>query len=640
MDLLGFELDILTIIVFVPLIGAAVVGMVPAGNARMARWLALLFSGSVVIPSIVVFVEALNADLGMNEYVYQSSTEWFSLIGSSWHVGVDGISAPMILLTALLSPLAIAIAFEHDDRANIIMALFLLLQSTMFGVFVTLDMLVFFLFYELGLVPMYFIIYLWGGENRRLAARKFFLVTMFAGLGLLLSIQLVAVAVGQEVGQGITFDIPTWQATWPQMGVVGDTEILGIAASGLKWFALLGFTIAFAIKIPVWPLHTWLPDAHTEAPTAGSMILAGVLLKLGAYGFLRVVIPIFPLEWVQERSLFLPGADIQFLDFQFTQLFALLATLSIVFGAFSAWGQDDFKKLVAYSSVNHMGFVAMGLAVFAAVYGANYALSLDDRPDLVASAVGQSIQQADVDDFGDGRALADLTSAEQGQIALLKLQNLKTDEEQGFEDIVFTCGEVTFANAGTCAIEAFPRITGDQQNAIVAGNGAVMQMFNHGLSAAGMFLLVGALYHKAHTRDLRRFGGLWHTIPIYGAVLVFMSMASLGLPGLNGFIGEYLVVAGSFPVQGFEWYILISMIGLLITGAYILKGLQKVLHGPPNPEWQHYHEHHHSLEISWREGVVVAPLMILIFVTGVFPNWILPVINDSVSAMFTAFVGG
>ncbi|MFP4322739.1 MAG: NuoM family protein, partial [Anaerolineales bacterium] len=585
-------------------------------------------SGIVLVPAIAIFVETTRADLGPGEYAFQSSQEWFSLLGSNWHLGVDGISAPMILLTAILTPLALLIAFEHDDRPVEIMALILFLQTGMLGVFASLDMLVFFLFYEIGLVPMYFIIYLWGGKNRRYAANKFFIFTMAGSLGLLLTIQLIAVVVGQQTGQGVTFDIPTWIDVWPTLST--EAEILGFNAAQLKYLALLGFLIAFALKVPVFPLHTWLPDAHTEAPTAGSMLLAGVLLKLGAYGFLRLVVPLFPLEWVETRELVGVG-----LDFRLVEVFAALAMLSIVFGAFAAWGQDDFKKLVAYSSVNHMGFVAMGIAVFAAVYGTNYAMALDARPDLVLSSFGDPVAQADVDEYLNGGDLDNLSRSERNLAAYRKLMSEY--------DATVVCGAQDAApnaqNVGACTL-TLPDMAADVHNATVAANGAVMQMFNHGLSAAGMFLLVGALYHKAHTRDLRHFGGLWHTVPFYGGVLIFTSMASLGLPGLNGFVGEFLVVAGSFPVRGFEVYVLISMLGLLITGAYILKGLQKVLHGPPNPEWQHYHENEHSLELNLREVLAMAPLMALMLITGLYPNWLLPTINQAVSAMLTGVLGG
>jgi NADH:ubiquinone oxidoreductase subunit 4 (subunit M) len=459
---------------------------------------------------------------------------------------------------------------------------------------------------------------------------------MAGSLGLLLSIQMIAVVVGQETGRGVVFDIPLWLETFPQLST--RSEILGFSSAVIKYIALLGFTVAFALKIPVFPFHTWLPDAHTEAPTTGSMLLAGVLLKLGAYGFLRLVIPLFPLEWVEVRTPGIPFTNIQLdmLQFQLAHILALLATISIVFGAFSAWAQDDFKKLVAYSSVNHMGFVALGLAVFAAVYGANFALSLGNRPDLVLNSLNAPMLEEDLPTYlgeDDRNALSNSQ-----ELRLASYLRLMAD----YEATVDCAGESipSAANLARCKLVNVPRLETNRHHATVALNGAVVQMFTHGLSAAGMFLLVGALYHKAHTRDLRQFGGLWHIIPAYGAALVFVSMASLGLPGLSGFIGEYLVIAGAFPVKGFEVYVLISMVGLLITGAYILKGLQKVLHGPVNPEWQHYHEHEHSLEITRREVVALAPLVALILATGLYPNWILPAINHSVSSMFLALFGG
>ncbi|MFN2282213.1 MAG: NuoM family protein, partial [Anaerolineales bacterium] len=267
-----------------------------------------------------------------------------------------------------------------------------------------------------------------------------------------------------------------------------------------------------------WPVHTWLPDAHTEAPTAGSMILAGVLLKLGAYGFIRLVLPLYP-----EQAK------------QYAGVLAFLAVAAIIIGALNSFGQEDFKRLVAYSSVNHMGFVILGIAAAARVQGG--------------------------------------------------------------------------------------------ENATLAMNGAVLQMFNHGISAAAMFFLVGVIYERTHTRDMNQYGGLFPLVPVYGGVLLFSSMSALGLPGLNGFVSEFLVVRGAWPV--FSVYTALGMIGLFFTGVYVLKSLKKVLHGPMNESWQGK-----LTDINTREMLVAVPLMALMLWIGIWPAWILKVINWTVGLMF------
>jgi NADH-quinone oxidoreductase subunit M len=418
----------------------------------------------------------------------------------------------MVLLTTLLTPLVILASFKVSERVRTYMMLFLFLETGMLGVFISLDLLVFFVFWELGLVPMYFLINQWGSANREYASLKFIIYTMGGSLGLLLGIQLLGVLFG-------TYDLVALYGHWNSLDP--DSALMGMSVATVKTIIFWAFVIAFAIKVPVWPFHTWLPDAHTEAPTAGSMILAGVLLKLGAYGFLRLVLPLYP----DESRIFAAAL-------------AVLATAAIVFGAFASYAQTDFKRLVAYSSVNHMGFVVLGIA-----------------------AAGLA--------------------------------------------------------AGT-------------PDAHIAMNGAVLQMFNHGLSAAGMFFLVGVIYERTHTRDLDQYGGLFPLVPVYGGILIFTSMASLGLPGLNGFVSEFLVVRGAYPVLTI--YTVISMLGLLFTGAYILKGIKSVLHGPLNEHWAH--GEHTLTEINLREILVMAPLMILILLTGLWPAWILDVINKTVVALF------
>lgn len=512
-----FANHLLTFILFSPVLAAVVLLLLPQDQDDLTRWAAFVLS---FIPFVLSLILWFNFDPSQAGFQFEEKTVWYEALGSSYHLGVDGISLTMVLLTTLLTPLAILASFSIKDRVKSYMVLFLFLETGMLGVFLALDLLIFFVFWEIGLVPMYFLINQWGSEKgereiwggrkmpaRQYASFKFMIYTMAGSLGLLLAIQMIGVVAG-------TFDLLELYNVWTSL----DTPLFGLSITTVKSIAFWAFTIAFAIKVPVWPFHTWLPDAHTEAPTAGSMILAGVLLKLGAYGFLRLVLPLYPAE-----AKFYAGA------------LAFLAVMAIIFGAFASFGQNDFKRLVAYSSVNHMGFVLLGIA--AAAYA-----------------------------------------------------------------------------SGT-------------QNATIALNGAVLQMFNHGLSAAGMFFLVGVIYERTHTRDLNEFGGLFPLVPVYGGILIFTSMASLGLPGLNGFISEFLVVRGSWPI--FSLYTALAMLGLLFTGAYILKGIKKALHGPLNEAWVG-----HLSEINAREIFVIAPLMILMLWIGVYPGWILDVINRAVMMLF------
>ena len=501
------DAHLLSLILFIPAIAAVIMLFLPAGEKPLFRWLAL---GASLIPFILSLIVWFRFDANQPGFQFEEAYVWYEAIGSSFHLGVDGLSLTMVLLTTLLTPLAILASFSIDDRVKAYMMLFLFLETGMLGVFMALDLLIFFVFWEVGLVPMYFLINQWGSANRNYASLKFLIYTMGGSLGLLLGIQLLGVLFG-------TYDLQEIAVNWSTY----TAPIAGIPASTVKAVAFWAFVIAFAIKVPVWPFHTWLPDAHTEAPTAGSMILAGVLLKLGAYGFLRLILPLYP-----EEARIFAGA------------LALLATAAIVFGAFASYAQTDFKRLVAYSSVNHMGFVVLGIAAAA------------------------------------------------------------------------------FA-AGTT-------------DAAIALNGAILQMFNHGLSAAGMFFLVGVIYERTHTRDLEKFGGLFPLVPIYGGMLIFTSMASLGLPGLNGFISEFLVVRGAWPIL--TVYTAIAMLGLLFTGAYILKGIKMVLHGPLNEHWAH--GEHRLTEINTREIVVMLPLMALILWIGLWPAWILDVINKAVVMLF------
>ena len=508
---------LLTLILFTPVLAAVVLLLLPSEEHKLIRWTAF---GLSFIPLVLSLAMWLGFNAAQPGFQFVERYVWYEAINSSFHIGVDGISLTMVLLTTLLTPLAILASFSITERIKSYMILFFLLELGMLGVFVSLDLLVFFVFWEFGLVPMYFLINQWGsptGEreiwggrkvpSRTYASIKFMIYTMAGSLGLLLAIQMIGVVAN-------TFDLPTLFVQWNSL----EGTLFGLSVGTVKTIAFWAFVIAFAIKVPVWPFHTWLPDAHTEAPTAGSMILAGVLLKLGAYGFLRLVLPLYP----QQAH-------------DYAGWLAFLAMMAIVFGAFASYGQDDFKRLVAYSSVNHMGFVVLGIAAAARAAG-----TLD---------------------------------------------------------------------------------------ANIALNGAVLQMFNHGLSAAGMFFLVGVIYERTHTRDLNQFGGLFPLVPVYGGILIFTSMASLGLPGLNGFVSEFLVVRGSWSI--FALYTALSMIGLLFTGGYILKGIAKVLHGPLNEKWIG-----HLSEINAREVFVIVPLMILMLWIGIWPGWILNVINHAVAMLF------
>src|SRR3972149_5635939 len=393
--------NLLSLILFSPILVALVIALLPREEEKLIRWVAFLGS---LIPFALALVLWFSFKADRPGFQFEERHIWYQPINSTYHVGVDGLSLTMVLLTTLLTPLSILASYSIQDRIKPYMFFFLMLETGMLGVFLSLDLLVFFVFWEIGLVPMYFLINQWGSEKgerriwggRKVSARayasfKFMIYTMAGSLGLLLAIQLIGVIAG-------TFDMPVlFENIGPLQG-----SVMGVSVSTVKAVAFWAFVIAFAIKVPVWPFHTWLPDAHTEAPTAGSMILAGVLLKLGAYGFLRLVLPLFPAE---AKA--------------FAWVLALLATLAIVLGAFVSWGQSDFKRLVAYSSVNHMGFVVLGIAAAAAAQG-----------------------------------------------------------------------------------------TMMQSDAVIAVNGAVLQMFNHGLSAAGMFLLGGVIYDRTHTRDLSRYAGL------------------------------------------------------------------------------------------------------------------------------------
>ena len=540
-----FGIDALSVLIFGPALSAFIVAAMASltPGKRLARWTALVLSLLIAALSIQVFFDyqAAGMAIGDEPFIVTQDSPWFEALGARWTLGIDGISAVMILLTGILTPLAILASWNIDDRPNMHLALLLFFETGSMGVFAAMDLMVFFLFYELTLVPMYFLINQWGSmpkagvrfSGRFYASTKFMIYSFGGTLGMLLATQLIGWSAG-------SFSIPALVDSWTSFRE--GQALLGIDVSTVKALAFIGFFVAFSIKVPIWPFHTWLPDAHGEAPTAGSMLLAGIMLKLGAYGFIRLVIPLFPDVWLAEVVLI--GVNV-------ATLFAILSVVGIVLGAFAAFGQTDIKRLVAYSSVNHMGFVGIGIAVMAQTY-------------------------------------AQLWSG------------------------------------------ADPNA--DVQSAIIAANGTVLQMFNHGLSSAGMFLLAGALYHKTHTRELSDYGGLWVKAPVMGAILLFTSFASLGLPGLNGFVGEFLIVRGSWTT--YTALTAIAMLGLLFTGGYILKGIRAVLHGPFNMRWRDT-----ELELTRPELIAMLPLIALMLLTGVYPNWILPMINTTVSTIFASLAG-
>ena len=524
--------NLLTITIFSPLLFAFIVFLLPDDEKMLIRRTATFFSIVTLVLTIILWVMFDRSVPGIQ---FEQQATWFPAIGASYHVGLDGISLPMVLLTGILTPLGIMASYGIEDRVKVYMTLFLIMETASLGLFASLDMLIFFIFWEFGLVPMYMMIRIWGGKDRVYASFKFFIYTMAGSLGLLLSIQIIGLSMG-------TFDLIELYDKWVNADPTMSLPLVGLTLGPVKNVAFWAFFIAFAIKVPIWPFHTWLPDAHTQAPTAGSMMLAGVLLKLGAYGFLRLVIPLFP-----EQA------------FNAAGLLALLGMLSIVLGGFAAFGQWDFKRLVAYSSINHMGFVVLGIAVYAAVYGQHHGPSTG----MIASAL---------EAFG-----------------------------------------VSSADA------AF--------DATIAGTGAVLQMFNHGLSAAGMFFLVGVIYERAHTRDLKKFGGIWTRLPVFGGILIFVSMCSLGLPGLNGFPGEFAITRSAWGI--FPLYVALSMLGLLMTGAYVLKAIGETLHGPLKPEWRTLPK------MTVQEHMVIWPLMILMLVIGVWPQWLSAIINDTMTLIFS-----
>jgi NADH-quinone oxidoreductase subunit M len=483
---MNFFLQPLTLLTFFPLLGVLVLFFIPSERKSTLRWVAL--GTSLVVFALSLWVlgmfRASNPDLQL-----VAQYDWIQVAGWNiqYYMGIDGLSILLVLLTGFLTPISILSTWTAvEDRVKDFMIFFLLLEVGMMGVFLAQDLFLFYIFWEFTLVPMYFLIGIWGGPNRIYAAIKFFLYTMAGSILMLLAILWLGI-------YGGTFSVP-------------DLIAAGNIPANVQTWLFLAFTAAFAIKVPMWPLHSWLPDAHVEAPTAGSVILAGVLLKMGTYGFLRFNIPLFPQAAIQAAP-----------------WIALLATIGIIYGAAVSYAQADVKKLVAYSSVSHLGFVMLGM----------FALN-----------------------------------------------------SQG-----------------------------------VAG--AILQMINHGLSTGALFLLVGMIYEQTHTREIKVYGGLWKITPIFGTIMLIVSLSSMGLPGLNGFVGEFTILLGAFGSQaiGNSWYAAISALGVIMAAVYILYMFQKMFLGPQGTIVDEVKHHGHALrDLNWREIATVAPLLVFIFWIGLYPK--------------------
>jgi len=481
---MNFVFHPLTLVTFFPLVGVLVLLFLKQEQKNAARWTALITSLVTFGISIAVLLQfnPNNPDLQLVVNLPWIQVSTWTI---SYHMGVDGLSILLLLLTTFLTPISILSTWSAvEERVRDFMVFFLLLEIGMVGVFLAQDLFLFYVFWEFTLVPMYFLIGIWGGGRRIYAAIKFFLYTMAGSILMLLAILWLGI-------QQNSFSVPELIA---KGGIPGNIQI---------WL-FLAFAAAFAIKVPMWPLHSWLPDAHVEAPTAGSVILAGVLLKMGTYGFLRFNLPMFPQAAVQLAP-----------------WMAGLAVVGILYGAAVSYAQQDVKKLVAYSSVSHLGFVMLGL----------FALN-----------------------------------------------------PQGIQ-------------------------------------GGILQMINHGLSTGALFLIVGMIYERRHTRDLNAFGGLWKIMPVYGTLTLIVTLSSMGLPGLNGFIGEFTILLGAWGAGeaagplGSYWFAGLAALGVILAAVYMLFMFQKMFLGPVDKD-----ENRTLKDLNWREIATLLPLLLFIFWIGIYPK--------------------
>jgi NADH-quinone oxidoreductase subunit M len=491
-------LPILSVVTFLPLAGAILVALLPA---RAARGLALATTLLTWVFSLFLALGFSSGRGGLFQYVEEAS--WIPVFGIEYKLGVDGLSLVLVVLTTTLMWVSVLASFKPiQTRIKEYMVSFLVLEVGMVGVFLALDTFLFYIFWEVVLVPMYLIIGIWGGANRIYATIKFVLYTLVGSLLMLVAILATAFAYQSAHGGDWTgaFDFETLRGFATTVGFGPDLQMLAFAA----------FFLAFAIKVPMFPFHTWLPDAHVEAPTAGSVILAGVLLKLGGYGFIRFALSLYP-----DAS------------HTYAPLIIVLSLIAIIYGAIVALVQPDLKKLVAYSSVSHMGFVTLGIFVF---------------------------------------------------------------QPQGLQ-------------------------------------GAILQMVNHGLITGALFLLVGVIYERTHDRTIAKMGGLAARTPVYAAILGFFVFASAGLPGLSGFVGEFLSLVGTFLASPAA--AAIATICMILAAAYLLWMFQRVVTGEPSDFITGLG--HHLTDISATEILTVAPLAALVVAFGVFPGLLLNVIDGSVT---------
>ena len=491
--------NILSLTTFLPLLGAVILALFLRGDdedaQRNAKWVALLTTITTFIASIFILTNFDQADPG---FQMVEAHDW--LLGLQYKLGVDGISILFVMLTTFLMPLVIASCWDVKARVKEYMIAFLILETLMLGVFLALDLVLFYLFFEAGLIPMFLIIGIWGGKNRIYASFKFFLYTFLGSVLMLVAM----VAMFAEAG---TTDIPTLMTF--SFGTE-NFSILGVQiVGGMQTLMWLAFFASFSVKMPMWPVHTWLPDAHVQAPTAGSVVLAAILLKMGGYGFLRFSLPMFPV-----------GSEVM------GPLVLWMSAIAIVYTSLVALVQEDMKKLIAYSSVAHMGYVTMGIF-----------------------AVNQ----------------------------------------QGID-------------------------------------GAIFQMISHGFISGALFLCVGVIYDRMHTREIDAYGGLVNRMPAYALIFLFFTMANVGLPGTSGFVGEFLTLMGIFQVN--TWVAVVATSGVILSAAYALWLYRRVVMGDLIKE---------SLktikDMTKRERIIFVPLVVMTLLLGVYPALVLDIIGPSVNAL-------